>query len=227
MSEDNPRTRRNALKYIGTTATGLGLVAASGTASATENNNRKLDRDNPEQVWEYIHEFGQLSEKERQKEWQSLSEEDKSLINEALTPTEFVFESDESIKPSLNSGVSTSGIYSTKEVTNTVKAKSTFDLTTVFTWKHHVTWDYSGYDVKNVNHYATYNVNLDIVSFWDYVGVDQKDTQPQAEYTDAIMSGNFEFRFTQYGVLNRATAVSEVRVEEDGSWSVERSEANY
>jgi hypothetical protein len=70
-------------------------------------------------------------------------------------------------------------------------------------------------------------VNLDIVSFWDYVGVDQKDTQPQAEYTDAIMSGNFEFRFTQYGVLNRATAVSEVRVEEDGSWSVERSEANY
>lgn len=230
MSKDNPQTRRNAIKYLTTSAAGLGLITSSGTASAQKNkdgeNNKmpKLNRNNPKKVWEYIREFGELSEQEQQNEWESLTKEEQELIKEALTPGEFVFKTEENIPASKDFSTAS---YSTKEVTNVVEAKSTFDLTTVFTWEHHVTWDYNGSNIENVNHYATYNVNYDIVSFWDYVGVDQKDTQPQADYTDVIMSGNFEFRFTQYGVLNRATAVSEVRVQEDGSWSVERDEANY
>lgn len=214
MSEDKT-TRRKALKTTGGMLASAGLIGSATVTTAEPSDD--LSRDRPEEVWEYIIWFGKLSEKEQRREWQTLSKSDKDVFRTALSPGEILTDVTERNVPNSDTH------YDSKEVSNTTKVKGGLDLVVVAEFNHFVTWDYSGYDVKNVNQDATHDIKRDLLSFWDFLGIGQDKIQPQADWTDAFMSGKFSWRLTKYGELQRQTAYSEIRVKEDGSWSVEKS----
>ena len=209
-------TRRKTIKTAGGLVASVGLIGSATVTTAEPSSD--LNRNRPEEVWDYIIWFGKLSEEEQRREWQSLSESDKDVFETAISPGKVVTEVTETTLPNTDSH------YDTKEVSNTTTVKGGLDLVAVADFTHNVTWDYSGYDVKNVNQDSSHNIRRDILSFWDYIGVGQKDVQEQADWTDAFMSGKFKFRLTKYGTLQEATAYSEIRVKEDGTWSVEKSD---
>jgi len=217
MMDKEKTTRRSVVKGISGAIPAVGLIGASGLGSAQPSSN--LDEDEPKEVWEYIEWFGGLSKKEQKKEWNDLSDSDREVFKKALSPGKIISEVEEQTpKVSLESD------YTTNEITHTVTIKGGLNLVALADFNHQVAWDYNGSDVKNVNQNADADIRHKNITFWDYTGVGQSSTQNQADWTDAFMSGKFEFRFTKYGSLNKATAYSEVRVEEDGSWSVERDD---
>ncbi|MCG1004898.1 MULTISPECIES: hypothetical protein [Halobacterium] len=219
MKDNETHSRRKVIKGVSGAIPVIGLIGTSGLASAQPSSD--LNEDEPEEVWEYIEWFDGLPEKKQKKEWDNLSDPDKKVYKKALSPGKILTEVNEKTPQ-----VSIQSEYDTEEITHTVTIKGGLNFVKLANFNHHVAWDYNGSEVKNVNHNATAKILKNNISFWNYVGVDQKSEQDQADWTDAFMSGNFEFRFTKYGVLNKATAYSEVRVKEDGSWSPERDEVS-
>lgn len=222
MLETHKTSRRDALKKIGTGVLSVALTSGSVIAGRGESVN--LSPDQPAKVWDFIEKFAQMSEEEQREVWEKLDDRDRETMKTALTPGKIVSITEATNKVSA-AGAEAASI-DTKEITHTVKAKGGFNHVVLWHFNHKVAWDYTGDSVMNVNQNATADVKLDLISFWQYDGVGQKSTQSQAEWTDAFMSGKFTFRLTKWGNLNRGTSFSEVRVKEDGNWSVQRDESH-
>lgn len=221
--EGDKRSRRNVLKLSGSTLATTGILFGF-TSSASARSQLEFDPYSQEETIEFIKYLAELPKKEGKRTWKKLDEDQRNVIEEFVDVdqiTHKVYEKD----PEQSRGISTNSSYQTEEITHTVTSTTEvpyagWDLVDIWEFEQDVVWDYNGDEYENVNHSDSANILFPQISFWTYQGVQNQNIGEQASWADATMSGQFEFRFFEFGDLVSETGFSGVRVYPDGTWEV-------
>ncbi|ERH13258.1 MAG: hypothetical protein J07HB67_02296 [halophilic archaeon J07HB67] len=200
-------TRRSALRAaLGVT---VGVVG-SGVGAATRHGGEPTTVD-PARVRRSLRRLGDLSPPARRDAWRRLPESRRETLAAAVSPGRVVTDTRETA-----AGDATT-------VTHTVTLRGGLDLVTIAEFDHEVSWEHDGTAVRGVEQTTTARISHEAVSVWRYRGTGQETVANQAEWTEAFVSGLFEWGLTADGSARDATAYSRLRLRADGGWSVETS----
>ncbi len=199
-------TRRGALK----TAVVTLATAGSGVDAASRHGSEPRTVA-PERVRQSLRRLGDLSPPARRDAWRRLPESRRETLAAAASPERVVTETQETVAGN------------TTTVTHTVTLRGGLDVLTIAEFDHEVSWTYDGTSVRDVEQTTTARISREALSAWRYRGTGQETVANQAEWTDAFVSGLFEWGLTADGSARDATVYSELRFRADGEWAVETS----